>query len=92
MFLVKILGLIDLLAAFLLLAIAAGVDAPLEVLIFIPLCLLLKASIALADAGGLTDLAIGILLVLSVFFPIHPYLLYIGAAIIGLKGLESLAA
>jgi len=92
MFLVKILGLIDLLAAFLLLAIAAGVDAPLEVLIFIPVCLFLKAGIALADLGGLTDLAVGILLVLSIFFHLSPYLMYLGAAVIGFKGLSSLAA
>ncbi len=90
MLIVKILGLIDLLAAFLLLAMAAGVEAPLEVLIFIPVCLFLKASITLVDLGGMTDLAIGIILVLSIFFNLHPYILYLGAAFIGLKGLQSL--
>jgi len=89
---VKILGILDLLAAILLIGIASGVGIPTYVLIFISVCLLFKACVFIYDIGGITDLGIAILIVLSIFLIIPSWILFIVAAFIGFKGMMSLFA
>jgi hypothetical protein len=89
---VKLLGIIDLLAASLLLAAAAGATIPLSASIFVPICLIGKACICLSDAGSIQDIAVVILIVAAIFIVIPSWILYLGAIFIGLKGLASLAA
>jgi len=87
---VKILGILDLLAAILLIGIASGVGIPTYVLIFISVCLFLKACISIKE--GVIDLMIASLIILSVFFVMPSYLLFIGVAFMGFKGVMSLFA
>ncbi len=89
---VKLLGIIDLLAASLLLAAAVGAEIPLSASIFVPICLIGKACICLSDSGSIQDIAMVILIVATIFIAIPPWILYIGAAFIGFKGLASLFA
>jgi len=89
---VKLLGIIDLLAASLLLAAAVGAAIPLSASIFVPICLIGKACICLSDAGSIQDIAMVVLIIAAIFITIPPWILYLGAAFIGLKGLASLAA
>ena len=84
-----ILGLLDLNAAILLVAIALGVKVPTNILIIIPVALFLKACISLTDIGSVMDLFVMILIVLSIFLAVPAWILYIGAVIIGFKGLRS---
>jgi len=87
---VKILGILDLLAAILLIGTASGVGIPTYVLIFISVCLFLKACISIKE--GVIDLMIASLIILSVFFVMPSYLLFIGVAFMGFKGVMSLFA
>lgn len=89
---VKLLGIIDLLAASLLLAAAVGAEIPLSASIFIPICLMGKAGICLSDSGSIQDIATIILILAAIFITIPPWILYPAAAFIGFKGLASLAA
>jgi len=87
---VKALGILDLLAALILLSIAFNVKIPIAALIVIPICLFFKACISIFDIGGITDMGIVILIVLSIFISLPLWVLFIGAAVIGLKGIISL--
>jgi len=89
---VKLLGIIDLLAATLLLAASFKLEVSLEALIIVPLFLFGKACIALSDIGSWIDLFVLALIVATIFIALPPWLLYIGAALVGLKGLASLFA
>lgn len=89
---VKLLGIIDLLAASLLLAAAVGAEISISASIFVPVCLVSKACICLSDSGSITDIIITILIVTAIFIAIPPWILYIGAVFIGIKGLASLLA
>lgn len=89
---VAFLGLLDIHAAILLLALAIGIKIPVAVLIATMLLLFAKACISIMDIGALQDIAVIIVLLISVFFAIPAGFLYIMAAIIGFKGLSSLAA
>lgn len=89
---VKLLGIVDLLAASLLLAMAIGVEASLNARIFVPICLLGKASICLTDSGSITDIAVVAIIIIGIFAAVSPIILYPAAAFIGLKGLASLLA
>lgn len=89
---VAFLGLIDIHATILLLALAAGVNIPAAVLVATILLLFAKACISIMDIGALQDIAVIIVLLLSIFFDIPAGFLYIMAVIIGFKGLSSLAA
>lgn len=87
---VKILGLIDLFAAVIILLIGSKIQVHILVLIFVVACLFIKACISILNIGGLTDLAIAILILLSIFMIIPWPLLLIGLIIISVKGLISL--
>lgn len=89
---VKLLGIIDLLAASLLLAAAVGAEIPLSASIFVPICLIGKACICISDSGSIQDIAMVILIVAAIFFTIPSWILYIGATFIGIKGFASLFA
>lgn len=83
------MGFLDLNAAILLVAIALGVKAPLNILIVIPILLFLKACICITDIGSIFDLIAVALIVLSIFFALPSWILFISAALIGFKGLRS---
>lgn len=86
------LGLLDIHATILLLALAIGVKIPIAVLIATTLLLFAKACISIMDIGALQDIAVIIILLISVFVAVPAGFLYVMAAIIGFKGLSSLAA
>jgi len=92
MIIIKLLGILDLLAASFLLAIASGIEVSLEASIIIPVFLFAKACIALGDIGGWMDLFALALIILSIFFNLPVEILYISAILIGFKGLSSLFA
>lgn len=90
--LVKILGIADLMATALLLGLAFGFPFPLDMLVFISVCLFLKALISIFDIGGMIDMAVVILLLLSIFIKLPFWILLVAAVLIGQKGLMSLLA
>jgi len=89
---VGLLGLFDLHVAVLLCALGLGVEISVCVIIATAILLFAKACISLTDIGGLQDVAAVILILLGIFIVIPQWLLFIAAAIIGFKGLSSLAA
>ena len=91
-FMVKTLGIGDLLATALLLALAFRLDIPIDMLIFVSICLFLKALICLFDIGGMIDITVVILLILSIFITLPSWILLVVAALIGQKGIMSLLA
>ena len=87
----KLLGSVDLFAAFLLVAIGLGVIAPKGLIILAAFFLFLKSLICLRDIGSMMDIAFAILLVLSIFLTtIPPVILFVAAILLGVKGLMSL--
>jgi len=87
---VRILGIGDLLATVLLLAIAFNLDIPIGMLIFISIVLFLKSIIDLFDIGSIIDIGVVILFILTLFITVPSMILFIAAALIGLKGIMSL--
>ncbi len=83
------LGLIDLNAAILLLGMAFGNEIPLILIIFTSVSLFLKACICLADIGSVSDLAVMVLFIVSIFTAVPAWILIIGAILIGVKGLQT---
>lgn len=89
---VKLLGIIDLLAASLLLGASLKLAISVEALVIVPLFLFGKACIALGDVGSWIDLFVLALIVSTIFFVLPTWILYLGAALVGFKGLASLFA
>ena len=89
---VKILGILDLLAAGLLVCAAFNLNVPQGLVIALAVYLFLKALIFLKDIGSLFDVVAGILLILSLSMSLAPILLFVLAGLLGLKGLMSLFA
>ncbi len=89
---VGLLGLFDLHVAILLCAIGLGVEIPVSVVVATAILLFAKACISITDIGGIQDIAAVILILLGVFISIPQEVLFVAAAIIGFKGLSSLAA
>lgn len=85
------MGLLDLNATLMLVALCFGQEIPAKVLIFISCLLLLKAFIAITDPGCITDFFAVALLILSIFFHVPLIFLLIGAGLMGFKGLRSFA-
>lgn len=88
----KILGIIDLVAALILLtrAIASNkIEIPLGILIVVIVLLFVKTLLAITSIGGIIDIATIILLILSSFWSLPFWLLLIGAIAIGQKGVVS---
>jgi len=89
----KILGIIDLVAALILLtrAIASTeIEIPLGILIGVIVLLFVKALLAITSIGGTIDIATIILLILSSFWSLPFWILLIGAIVIGQKGVLSM--
>ncbi len=89
---VGLLGLFDLHVAILLCATGLGVEIPASVVVATAILLFAKACLSLADIGGLQDIAAVILILLGIFIIIPQWILFVAAAIIGFKGISSLAA
>lgn len=89
---VKILGIVDIIVTAMLLAAAFNLDIPLDMVIFISICLLCKAFIFLFDIGSIFDIGAGTLLILSIFITLPSVILFVFAALLGLKGILSLFA
>ena len=88
---VGLLGLLDIHVALLLCALGLGVKIPLGVIIVTAVLLFAKACLSITDIGGLQDVGAVILILLAIFIAFPQWLLFIAAAIIGFKGLSSLA-
>lgn len=89
---VGLLGLLDIHATILLIAIVLGVKIPLGIIIGTAIFLIAKACIYIKDIGSLTDMLVAVLILLSIFITLPQWLLYVAIATIGFKGLSSLAA
>lgn len=89
---VKFLGLLDLLAAGVLVGIAYNLPIARGLIISLAVYLLLKSLIFLMDIGSLFDIIGGIILILSLSIALPPLLLFIAAGLVGLKGIMSLFA
>ncbi|MFH1820770.1 MAG: hypothetical protein ABH805_02555 [Candidatus Nealsonbacteria bacterium] len=89
---VKLLGILDLVAALSMVGLAYNLPLARGMIIFLAVYLLLKAILFLTDIGSLFDIIGGVLLVLSLFMVLPQLLFFVIAALIGLKGLMSLAA
>ena len=89
---VGLLGLIDIHATILLLAIALGVNVPPAIIIGTAIFLIAKACIYIKDIGSATDILVAVLIILSIFTVLPQWILFIVAVIMGFKGLSSLAA
>jgi len=88
----KILGIVDLIAALMLVAVAYRMEIPRNLLIAIVIILIIKALIFLISIGGLIDMAAAVLLILASFFTLPATALLIAAILIGQKGLFSMLA
>ncbi len=86
------LGVIDLIAAAILLSQGFDIKVPLAALILIPIGLFLKSLISIADIGSITDIVVAILIVLGIFFNLPWQFLIIVAIIMAIKGLLSFIA
>lgn len=89
---VKILGLIDLIAAGLLLSINYNIGIPKGLIITVAVILILKAVIFLMDPTSLVDVAAGILLIMSLSMTLPAVILLPLALFVGFKGIMSLPA
>lgn len=89
---VKILGIIDIFAAILLLLTIFKINIPVGLLVFISICLFLKGIISISDIGGMTDMAVMVLLILTYFVVLPWEVLAVAILFIGLKGIMSLLA
>lgn len=86
------LGLIDLLAAAILLSQGFNVRVPIMALILIPICLFSKSLINIFDIGSITDIVVALLIVLGIFLHLPWQLLLVVAIIMAIKGLLSFVA
>lgn len=86
------MGILDLNAAIVLLALAFGSKIPLQILIFTTVTLFLKACISLKDIGSIIDLATIILIIVGVFISLPFWIFFIAAFFSGLKGIRSFGA
>ena len=86
----KILGLADLFAALMLVSRGLDIKVPIGILIVVLIYLTGKAMISLLSIGGLIDIGVVVLLIVSSFLTLPPIALYIGAIIIGQKGILSM--
>ena len=89
---VKFLGILDILAAGLLVGAAYQLAIPAGLVISFAVYLFLKALLFLLDIGSLFDIIAGILLILSLSLALPQILLFIFAALVGFKGILSLFA
>ena len=89
----KILGIIDLVAAFILLTrviAPAEIEIPLGILIGVVIILIIKALLDIAGMGGIIDITTAALLIISSFWLLPFWILIIGAIAIGQKGVVSM--
>ena len=89
----KILGIIDLVAAFILLTrviAPAEIEIPLGILIGVIIILIIKALLDIAGMGGIIDITTAALLIISSFWLLPFWILIIGAIVIGQKGVVSM--
>ena len=83
------LGVIDLLAAAILLSEGFRIEVPLAALIIIPIGLISKAFINILDIGSVTDVVAALLIVLGIFLHLPWQFLLVVAIIMAAKGLLS---
>ena len=88
----RILGLVDLIIAVLLLAIAFNLEVSKTIVVVFALCLILKAIVFICDIASICDIIVGVLLLLSIFMVLPQLILFIAAGFIGIKGILSLFA
>lgn len=89
---IKILGAGDIFGAILLLSAGYRLDVPSGLIIGVSAYLFLKAIIFFFDIGSIFDIAVGILLILSLSMTLPLIIFFILAALLGIKGAMSLFA
>jgi len=89
---IKFLGMLDLLAAAVLVGTAYHLPIAHGLIIGLAVYLILKSILFLMDIGSLFDIIAGILLILSFSMSLPPLLLFVVAGLVGLKGIMSLFA
>lgn len=91
--LVKILGIFDILAAFVLLALSFGLGIPSKIIIIFIVILFLKGAFILTKSiASIFDIFAAIILILALSYTLPRPLLFIPAILLLQKGLFSLAA
>ena len=88
--LVKVLGFIDLLAG-LVLIFGAGFELPRIILIILAVIFIVKSFMGgiPKDLGSITDLGVGIIFVLMIFFSVHWIICLIAGILVIQKGIFS---
>jgi hypothetical protein len=88
--LVKVLGFVDLIAG-LILIFGAGIKFPYVILIILGIIFLVKSFMGgiPKDLGSITDLSIGIIFVLMIFFSVHWIICLIAGILVIQKGVFS---
>lgn len=86
---VKILGVVDVFAALALFSIVGEVSH-VGAFVLLSVLLLLKAGICFFDIGGIIDVVVALLIILSFLFVLPSFIMITGAVVIGIKGLISL--
>jgi|GEM_PF-4243297 len=86
---VKLLGVVDLFAGLVLFSIMGGVFHA-GVFVVVAILLIIKGGVSFFDVGGITDLVVALLILLSFVFTLPYTLLLVVAVIITLKALVSL--
>ena len=86
----RMLGLLDLFAVLVLVAILFGANLPMDMLITISILLVVKAFMGLITIGGFIDVTTAIIISLSIFFTIPSIILLIAIIAIGQKGVVSM--
>lgn len=89
---VKFLGIADIIASAILVALGFGISLPIGLVIGFAVYLFLKALIFLLDIGSAFDVAAGIVLILSLSMTLSPIVLFVAAGLVGLKGIMSVFA
>jgi len=89
---VKILGIFDIFAAVILVAVSYDFAIAQGLIITFAVYLFLKAIIFLKDIGSLFDIIAAVLLVLSFFTAVPQIVFFVFAGLVGFKGLMSLFA
>ena len=87
---IKLLGVIDLMAFIVLLSVLTDYRLPYFFIFFTVLMLLIKAGLNLLDPGGITDISVSLMIVLSIPFNLPAPILVGGAILIFTKGALSL--
>ncbi len=89
---IKLLGLLDIFSALVLISFILDFHLPVGLILATLILLPVKASIALFDPGGLTDIFVAVVILFGLFFSPPLFLFVLGSILMTVKGIKSLTA